>query len=364
MIVFWLFLGAALLVLGQRWVYARFWRRRLTVRVRFDRDTAAVGESVILNEQILNRKRLPLPMLQYRYTLLRNFELVREKDEKPIRISRRLAVPGRRSVRCSFTLDGLRRGVYTLTEASLTGQDLFYTLSDTKPFHPTARLTVWPEKLEFSRLAVPYRRLLGQVLTRRRTQEDPFELRGIRPYEPTDSMRLINWKATARTGELKVNQHEHTTDEALLLILDTEHGSTAERETVISAASSLAALFLQRGVSVALASNGRSCVSGREIRLSAGSGAAHLQAIDGELAQIKLGASVTRSFSDLLCALREQRVDALCVAISAGGGDEIGAAFDALCAVTGGCYLQVGEETVSGRHFTVLPFEGRREAAS
>ena len=37
--------------------------------------------------------------------------------------------------------------------------------------------------------------------------EDPFEYRGIREYQPYDDMRSVNWKATAKTGDLKVNQN-------------------------------------------------------------------------------------------------------------------------------------------------------------
>ena len=358
MLVLWLFLAAALLFLLQRWVYARFWSRKLSVRLQFSSDCIQAGEDAVLTEQFFNRKLLPLPMLRCRYRLLRNFEPVKDRQEQLLQINSRLAVPARRSVRRQTPLHHLQRGIYTVSEGELIGTDLFYTTEERKPFYSGARLTVWPEKLDAVTLSVPYRRLLGAVLTRRATQEDPFEFRGIRPYEIYDSMRMINWKATAKTGELKVNQNDYTTDEALCLILDIEHGDASIKERGISVASSLAERFLHRGVSVSLAANGRSCIGGREIRVPAGSGAAHLRVIDDSLAQLKLG-QATRSTEALLEALRDRPVNALCVLISAGGGPGLCSAFDGLCGKDGGFFLQLAEAEVSGKHFRVLPlFEG------
>lgn len=354
MIVFWLILAAALLFFGQRRVFARNWRRRLSMHVSFDTDAVAAGEDVTVTEHLENRKLLPLPMLRCGYTLLRNFEQYRTPDRQPVRLGWCIAVPALRSVSRKHTLHGLRRGVYSISDGTLTGQDLFYSLRDTTQFLSFSRLTVWPEKLDTQTLSVPYRRLLGAVLTRRATQEDPFELRSIRPYEMYDSMRMINWKATAKTGELKVNQNDYTTDEALCLILDMEHGDNALREQAISVVSSLAERFLQRGVHVSVVANGRSCIGGREIRVASGSGAAHLRVIDDNLAQLKVGAMPTRPVTALLEALREEGVNALCVLVSAGDSQELCTAFDALCSKDRGCFLQLSETEVSGSRFDVL----------
>lgn len=366
MIVLWLVLAAALLFLGQRRVFARFWRRNLSMRVTFDRDAAAAGEDVTVTEQLKNRKLLPLPMLRCGYVLQRNFTQLNTADEKRLQIRWCMAVPGRRSVVRRHTLHGLPRGVYSVAEGQLTSQDLFCTQEYRMPFTSFARLTVWPEKLDAKTLSLPYRRLLGAVLTRRPTQEDPFELRGIRPYEIYDSMRMINWKATAKTGELKVNQNDYTTDEAVCLILDLEHGETAQQEQAISVVSSLAERFLERGVNVSVIANGRSCIGGREIRVGSGSGAAHLRVIDGSLAQIKVGAQPTRSAAALLGSLHDRGVHALCVLVTADTSEELGAAFDALCLRDRGFVVQLSKDDLPGSRFEVLHLleQAETEAAS
>lgn len=363
--VLWFFLGAALLFAAQRGLISRLWDKGLRVRVRFRDPCITDGEDAVLLEQTDNRKLLPLPLVRYHYELCRNFEQLQTADARPLQISCRLALPTMRSVRNQTVLPALRRGVYTVNGLELATQDLFFSRKLRKPQPCLARLTVYPKKLDASSPQLPYRQLLGAVLTRHSTLEDPFELRGIRPYEIYDSMRSINWKATARTGELKVNLHDRTTDEAIFLILDAEHGTLAQRETGISLASTLASLFLARGVNVALCANSRSCLGGQEIRVPTGSGSSHLRVIDESLAQIKLIAEPLLPFADYLAQLRERpRPDALCLVLSAGTSKEIAGAFDALCGAAGGYFLPLGEAPAAGRNFTVLAPFRETEAAS
>lgn len=362
--VFWFFLGALLLFFAQRLLHRLIWARGLSVELSFDSATAVAGDDVAITERALNRKLLPLPVLRYRYGLCRNFEQLRGKDSRSVEISRRLAAPAMRSVRSRTVLHGLERGIYTVTGGEMRSQDLFFSQTEQRPIVSRSRLTVYPRRLEAQLLRLPCRQLLGAVLTRRSVQEDPFELRGIRPYESYDSMRMINWKATARTGELKVNQHAWTTDEALCLILDAEHGTVAQRELLIRYASSLSRVLLQRGISVSLRVNGRSCIGGREITVPAGSGSSQQTVIDENLTQLKLNAEALLPFAAYLRRLAGQpRTPALPVVLSVGGSTEICDAFDALCGSGGGYYLSLGQPAPAGSCFTVLPLAAE-EAAS
>ena len=362
MIVLWIFLGALLLLLLQHVLYFKFWNRKLRMSLRFDQPSVTAGETVSVTELVSNRKLLPLPLFRYRYGLCRNFDQLFGPDGKQIYVSYKLALPAQRSVRNKTILKDLKRGIYTIADSSLEAQDLFYWGHFSEPFVSRARLIVYPKKISAEKLHLPYRQLLGAVLTRRYAQEDPFEIRNIRPYEPFDSMRDINWKASAKTGELKVNQHDYTTDEALLLILDAEHGTEEQRETVISLASSLAALFLHRGISVSVCANSRGCVSGGMALVPSGAGISHLRTIDEALSQIKLGASAPMSFSAFLSQLSLQgALRSCCTVISAGGSPEVSAAFDRLCGSEHGYYIQVGTDAFvpQGSQFTILPYSER-----
>lgn len=346
MLILWIFLAAALLVLLQRGIYMKFWSRKLLLRISFASSAIEAGEPVVVNERIENRKLLPLPVFSYEYVLARNFLVLTETGGKRKRVKIKLALPPRRAVRNQTRIEGLPRGIYALSDIVLSAGDLFATFRGKLSVDSVTQLTVYPEKIPATKLALPFRSMLGTVLTRRLSLEDPFQLRGIRQYEIYDSMRDINWKASAKTGELKVNQHEYTTDEALILLLDLETGTEDQRETVLSLASSLCQLFLRRGVSVALQTNGRSCFSAHPVRVRAGGGISHQTTVDEALAEIKLTASVLKPFADFLREIPEQDLArSLPVVISA---DQTGTSIQAFRQILGeqnGYYLSVDAET-------------------
>lgn len=343
MLFFWILIGSALLYILQKRIFHDFWDRNLGVTLRFESPAVTEGDRVVLVERSENRKWLPLPVFQYEYALCRNFAALTETDAKPLVFRRRLALPGRRAARNRTTIESLPRGIYSIVNMKLSATDLFYSTRWETPALSAARITVYPSKIPAEKLSLPFRQLLGAVLTRRMAQEDPFQLKGIRPYEIYDSLRLINWKASAKTGELKVNQFEYSTDEAIFFLLDLGSGSEEDREELIRLASSLSQLFLRRGVSVALAANGRSCISGGALRVSAGSGISQQTAVDEALARVKLRASVTAEFADFL---REEAPKvsgrALPVVLSADAADGAASACANLLGRQGGYFISVG----------------------
>lgn len=345
MLILLFFVAAVCLVLLQRWVYMKFWSRKLRIRIKFESSAIEAGEPVIITERVENRKLLPLPVFSYEYVLARNFLVMTQTGGKRQRVKVKLALPARRAVRNQTRVDGLPRGVYALSDIELSANDLLGTFRGKKTIDLITKLTVYPEKIPASKLSLPFRSMLGAVLTRRLSLEDPFQLRGIRQYEIYDSMRDINWKASAKTGELKVNQHEYTTDEALILLLDLESGTEAQRESVLSLASSLSQLFLRRGVSVALQTNGRGCFSSSLVRVKAGGGIGHQKTIDECLAQIKLTASVIKPFAEFLREISEQDLArSLPVVISADQEGRTLEAFHTILGAQNGYYLSVDHQ--------------------
>ncbi|MDD7772371.1 MAG: DUF58 domain-containing protein [Firmicutes bacterium] len=361
MVILWFLLGAAALCLLQRSLFQRLWFRRLSVQVRFDVKSVAAGEPVTLTERLENRKPMSLPVVSYEYGLNRNFRPYSQKGNgAPLAVRYRLALPANRAVTGKAELPGLPRGIYSLSTVTLQAQDLFSRQPCVRTFPSPSTLTVCPKKLPAAQIQLPFRLILGSILTRRYSLEDPFEIRSVRPYESYDSMRSINWNASAKTGAWKVNQHDYTTDEALCLVLDLENGTPEQREAAICLASSLCQLFLSRGVAVNLRTNARSCINGRPIELPLGSGISHLSVIDENLAQITVGAAV-KPFAAYLDGLANakggrQRY----TAVSASNDPQVLRAFDALCADGGGYYLYVqgtAPAPAGSRRFTVLPWQ-------
>lgn len=345
MLIFWILIGFGFLIILQRAIYGSCWNKRLAVTFRFSKRAVTEGEPAELFERSENHKLLPLPTFGYRYTLTRSFASVSKSKEKTITMKRRFALSGRHAVTNRAKIDGLSRGIYCVDVVTAFSTDLFHFshLECPLPFS-ASRLIVYPAKIPVQRFTFPARLILGAVTTRRRSQEDPFALRSIRPYEIYDSPRIINWKASAKTGELKVNQFEYTTDESLVFLLDMENGDFDDREELIRLASSLSLFFLRRGVSVSLMANCRDCIAGRPIRVPAGADAAHQITVDETLALIKLTIPVTAPFSEFLAGISvESLKGSLPVVLSADPGYAAREAFLNTPGIRDGYFLSVRE---------------------
>ena len=342
MLFFWILIGSSLLFILQMVLYSRYWDEKLRISFRFTDGAVNEGEAVGLLERIENRKLLPLPSFGYQYLVKRNYTASHQGWDEAMTLRRKLALPARRAVTNRAQIRGLTRGVYSFDEIILTASDLFRFRRMERSEKCFSLLTVYPAKIPAEKLALPVRLLLGSVTTRRMAQEDPFALKSIRPYEIYDSPKLINWKASAKTGELKVNQFEYTTDEALLFLLDMGCGSEADREEMLRLASSLSLLFLRRGVSVSLLANGRNCSTGLPIRVMPGAGMGHQIAVDEALANINLSIPATESFADFLSGVScDSLRGSLPVAISADTEGESLKAFTATSGMKGGYFISV-----------------------
>lgn len=124
--------------------------------------------------------------------------------------------------------------------------------------------------------------------------EDPFEYRGIREYQPYDDMRSINWKATAKTGELKVNQKNYTSLQTIRIFFNLEDTGILKKEGAVEASlrivAGLAAFYLNQGIRVSCFGNGQDIANGTPMQVEAGSGAGQMQQIYQALARVDTAA--------------------------------------------------------------------------
>ena len=115
-----------------------------------------------------------------------------------------------------------RRGYFTIDNINLVSTDVMMDKTLATVVRLDRTIMVYPEEISSQQAEIPYRRIMGTVLTRQYTYEDPFEFRGIRQYETYDSLKDVNWTASAKTGELKVNVHVYTAARQGCILLNLE----------------------------------------------------------------------------------------------------------------------------------------------
>lgn len=280
-----------LFILEQR-LYKRMWNRSLSVSVKFTSGSIFEGESGTLWEVIENRKRLPLSLLNVKFNTSRNLVF---EDESGSRTTDRyyrndvFMVGAREKVTRTLTFRGVHRGVYSITNVDLIAFDLFLVSRMTDEASVSTTLYVYPKPFDSSEFRLSLKQLNGEVLAKRHLLEDPFEYRGIREYQPFDSMRSINWKASAKTGDLKVNQKNYTALKSVRIFMNLEDSGVLKRtecvEASIRIAAGLCEFFLSQGMQTACYANAADLFTGEFVSLEASGGAGQMDAIYRALAR-------------------------------------------------------------------------------
>ena len=289
-------LGAFLLFYLQDRLYCRFWDKNLSVSLEFSRKAAVEGEECELCERVENRKLLPLPALKVKFQVSRELQFEDEEGVSSVtdqyyRNDVLSVRPFMRHVR-RLRFRCKKRGYYWINGLDVVAGTLFLSGELPRSLESETRLYVYPRlwrSPEFSRLL---QRLNGEILSRRHMLEDPFEFRGIREYSPWDTMRDINWKATARTGDLKVNMKNYTAQKAVRIFVNLEDGAVMRHEELLEAsirmAAGAAADFLAQGIRTSVYTNGPDIVTGELVGMEAASASWHMETINRGLARLDL----------------------------------------------------------------------------
>ena len=132
-------------------------------------------------------------------------------DVNPMqRFISRFTVPSFTQVRRSIKINCLKRGFYRVESVKICGKE-----SDSP-----AMIYVYPAPLADDEHNPLVNALQTTVATDRRLFMDPFSFAGIRDYRPGDTFKMINYKASAKTGAVIVNQREFVTSRNIMLYMD------------------------------------------------------------------------------------------------------------------------------------------------
>ena len=313
-------------------VYDRAWQKGLGCDIQFTQDYAVEDEVSALSEVIVNRKPLPLPVLEISFHMDKRLQFGDGQNaslsDQTYRRDVFAAGPRQKITRrLEFKCAG--RGYFRINEAGLAAQDLFLTRKYVGSTPQNTDFYVLPRPVPTSQIQSPYARLMGAILSRKRVCDDPFEFGGLREYSRGDPMKYINWKATARAGKLLVNLHESTLSQQVTLLIDMESGGLSGdylNEAGVRVACSLAERLLTDGVELGLYSNGGDVQSGGAWKLESVSGAGSLLFLKKKLACLGTGTGLPPVTGLLPKACGE---DDLLVLVSRSQRTDLGEAFSA-----------------------------------
>lgn len=274
-------IGVVVLVVGAiSRLWARYLFRRVSARADLSEARAFQGEQVELRFEVENRKLLPLPWFDLRLTISEEIDVEGETPAAASApglnwLSRRGALGWYERRRWRLRVSAGERGQFQIGPTQIQSADILGIFPRYWDGPAMTPFIAYPRVFALDDLGFPADRPMGESKGRNRVFEDPLRIAGVRDYEPGDPLRRIDWKATARHGELQSRVYEPSAVQHLyvLLNIDTlEHSWEGylkdDLERTVSIAASLAVWATGRRYAVGLLANGSLPNSDRPIRLA------------------------------------------------------------------------------------------------
>jgi uncharacterized protein (DUF58 family) len=276
-------LGAFMLLAG---FVATKWAEHALDQVRYERiipeNRAFPGEKLRMTLRLVNDKLLPLPWVELRDLVPENLPIAEERlspstSPGQVYLTRSTHLAWYERVNWPLELDAPARGYYRMGPARLSSGDVFgFFPAEREDFEYTS-LIVYPTTYTMPELGLPSERPFGERKGPDPIFEDPGRFAGLRDYRPGDSMRRIDWKATARRMDLQSRVYEPSSTLHMLVAVNVHtlahswEGYVPEvLERVLSVGASVARYGFEAGYSVGLIANGAYPTSDRPMRIPVG----------------------------------------------------------------------------------------------
>lgn len=240
----WISLGCLVILLFSR-TWAAWSLKNLIIAESISAREVFHGEETHIQFTLRNNKRLPVAWLNLEtgdfqkekesdgkeqeeqggnpnvgFIEGKSTSMTRSEMEGPNRLFQIGWISGHDSltVRQSFKL--LRRGVYKVGTSIIRSGDPFSLFCSEQPMIGSTEVLVYPPLLEFPWPDFGSKHPNGNIADRNVVFTDPAYKIGIKDYEPSDSLRSINWAASARHQTLKANISEGKAASRCVMLLD------------------------------------------------------------------------------------------------------------------------------------------------
>jgi uncharacterized protein (DUF58 family) len=279
-----LFLGAFFI--------GNWWSSRALRQVTFKRSfpqRAFLGEDIPIHLKISNRSWLPVLWLNL-------------QDALPVALrfsssfQQVTSLGAHAETQFTYRLEARKRGYYQIGPLFIASGDILGLGSPLNEQIPPEYLTVYPKIIPLTSLSLPSRSPHGTLRHSQPLFEDPTRVFSKREYVAGDSLRRVDWKATATTGRMQVKLFEPSISlETLLFVnLNAEDYYFRNRldstELAIVIAASVANWIAGKGQTVGLKVNGTDplAADGLPQYIPPRKGQAHLIRILETLARVEL----------------------------------------------------------------------------
>lgn len=283
-----------------------WWSRRGLAQVataRHFNDHAFLDERIHVDLRVKNKGWLPLPWLELRESL--PVALVGPNNFQSV-----ISLGPRGEAHFDYTVEARKRGYYSIGPLSISTGDILGLRDSLQAVMSEEHLVVYPKIIPFTSINIPSYSPQGTLRHRLPLFEDPTRTFGKRGYLSGDSLRRVDWKASASAGHLQVKVFEPSIalETCIVLNLNSEDYYYRSRidasELAIVIAASIANWIIEKKQTVGLAVNGRDPLvrDGKPQPIPPRKGKRHLIRLLETLARVEMDEKAT-----LIPVLQQQR---------------------------------------------------------
>jgi uncharacterized protein (DUF58 family) len=149
-----------------------------------------------------------------------------------------------------YRIECARWGLYPVGAVQLVGMQRLWMLRSTETRHPTHPLRVYPRVERLRRLLEPLTTRLASGSRPAAARGEGIEFAELREFRSGERVRRINWRASARRGELLVSDRLPERSSEVVLFLDSLTEAASDHESTLDhavrAVASLVGEYLHR----------------------------------------------------------------------------------------------------------------------
>ncbi len=295
---------------------------QLEIKRRFNTH-AFLGERINIDLRLQNKGWLPVLWLELRETL--PVALVGPNSFRSV-----ITLGPRSHANFEYSVEARKRGYYPIGPLSISTGDILGLRDSLQMENPAEQLVVYPKIIPFTSVQIPSYSPQGTLRHSMPLFEDPTQVFGKRGYTSGDSLRRIDWKASASTGQLQVKLFEPSIalETCVLLNLNAEDYYYRSRvdttELAIVIAASISNWIVGKKQMVGLMVNGRDQLTadGKPQSIPPRKGKRHLMRVLETLARVEIADN--SAFVPLIQAQRYQLAwGTTLIVITGGAGDDV-----------------------------------------
>lgn len=261
----WFLIALAAIALA---LFERFWApfalKALHFKGSTDKAIAEPDETVVWTGRVENRSRLPIPFVR----LMESFPLEIRAEEEPDWVQshcssgltqwyaeEKLSLRPRQSISRRMKLSFPQRGLYRIGSSRISAGDLLGFRESAKNL-PPEEIVIIPRRSRNMRAIQALGGFIGDISVRRFILEDPILTTGFRDYTGREPMKSISWTRSAMSGQLQVKEFDHTAEQHVMILLNTEGAGPEQLEECFRLTRSVCETLEQKKIAYGLRTNG------------------------------------------------------------------------------------------------------------